>query len=125
MNQRRFLLKGTILLTSAGLLTRIAGFFYKIFLSRTIGSSEIGLFQLTVPVYSFCMAFACGGIQTALSRFTAEYLASEHKKNTARLLAGGILISGCMSLSAAALLWNYSAWIAERFLLEPQCQILL
>ena len=125
MNQRQYLIKGTFLLTLAGLLTRIAGFFYKIFLSRTIGSSEIGLFQLTVPVYSFCMAFACGGIQTALSRFTAEYLASEHKKNTARLLAGGILISGCMSLSAAALLWNYSVWIAERFLLEPQCQILL
>lgn len=125
MNQRHYLLKGTLLLTSAGLLTRIAGFFYKIFLSRTIGSSEIGLFQLTVPVYSFCMAFACGGIQTALSRFTAESAASKHHKHTGKLLAGGILISVCMSLSASAFLWKYAAWISRYFLFEPRCQILL
>lgn len=75
MNQKRYLIKGTLLLTVMGLLTRVAGFFYKIFLSRTIGAAEIGLYQMTIPVFSFCTALCSGGIQTAVSRFVAEALA--------------------------------------------------
>ena len=67
-----YLIKGTFWLTAAGLITRTAGFFYKIFLSRIIGAEEIGLFQLCMPLYTFCLAAASGGIQTALSRFIAE-----------------------------------------------------
>ncbi|MCD7883702.1 MAG: oligosaccharide flippase family protein [Lachnospiraceae bacterium] len=78
MNQKRYLIKGTLLLTVMGLLTRVAGFFYKIFLSRTIGAAEIGLYQMTIPVFSFCTALCGGGIQTAVSRFVAEALAAEN-----------------------------------------------
>ena len=60
-----YLIKGTFWLTAAGLITRTAGFFYKIFLSRIIGAEEIGLFQLCMPLYTFCLAAASGGIQTA------------------------------------------------------------
>ena len=73
-----YLIRGTFWLTAAGLITRTAGFFYKIFLSRIIGAEEIGLFQLCMPLYTFCLAAASGGIQTALSRFIAE---TEAKKN--------------------------------------------
>ena len=48
-----YLIKGTFWLTAAGLITRTAGFFYKIFLSRIIGAEEIGLFQLCMPLYTF------------------------------------------------------------------------
>lgn len=36
------LVGGTLLLTAAGLMTRLIGFFYKIFLSRAIGAEGIG-----------------------------------------------------------------------------------
>ena len=42
MSKERFF-KGTFLLTSAGLISRIMGFFYRIFLSHTIGAEGIGL----------------------------------------------------------------------------------
>lgn len=45
MSKERFF-KGTFLLTSAGLISRIMGFFYRIFLSHTIGAEGIGLYQL-------------------------------------------------------------------------------
>ena len=75
-----YLIKGTFWLTAAGLITRTAGFFYKIFLSRIIGAEEIGLFQLCMPLYTFCLAAASGGIQTALSRFIAEAEAKKIRK---------------------------------------------
>ena len=39
------LITGTILLTAAGLLSRVLGFFYRIFLSRTIGAEGLGIYQ--------------------------------------------------------------------------------
>lgn len=125
MNQRQYLIKGTFLLTAAGLLTRIAGFFYKIFLSRTIGAKEIGLFQLTLPVFSLCMAIACGGIQTAISRFTAQYHAKKENSAARRILLCGLLLAAGLAALCALLLSVYSHWIAENYLLEPSCQILL
>ena len=77
-----YLIKGTFWLTAAGLITRTAGFFYKIFLSRIIGAEEIGLFQLCMPLYTFCLAAASGGIQTALSRFIAEAEAKKDPEET-------------------------------------------
>lgn len=125
MNQKHYLITGTFLLTFTGFLTRIAGFFYKIFLSRTIGAAQIGLFQLTMPVYAFCMAVACGGIQTAVSRFTAEYHAENNTRRLRLLLKSSLLLSGGLSLVCSAFLFTHAQLIAERFLLEKNCTQLL
>lgn len=125
MSQHHSIIKGTIFLTFAGLFTRTAGFFYKIFLSRTIGAKEIGLFQLTLPVYAFCMAAACGGIQTAVSRFTAELHAKQEGAKAKQLLFSALLFSCFLSVFAACLLSVFAEPIAVRFLLEPSCTSLL
>ena len=59
------LLTGTLFLTLAGILTRIIGFFYRIFLSRTIGAEGLGIYQLIAPVTAICFAFTAAGIQTS------------------------------------------------------------
>lgn len=125
MNQKQYLLSGAFWLTFTGFLTRIAGFFYKIFLSRTIGAAQIGLFGLTMPVYSFCMAFACGGIQTAVSRFTAEYYAKKDRRSALMLLLASLLISGGLAVLCSFLLYLNADLIALRFLLEVRCAELL
>ena len=45
------LLLGTMLLTATGLASRIIGFFYRIFLSHTIGAHGMGIYQLIFPVF--------------------------------------------------------------------------
>lgn len=125
MNQRHYLLKGTFILTMTGLLTRTAGFFYRIFLSRTIGASEIGRFQLVMPVFAFCAALSCGGIQTAVSRFTAEYYAKKKPEESLRILTCALLLSGGLSACCTAAVFFGAPWIARSFLLEPSCAGLL
>lgn len=120
-----YLLKGTFWLTAAGLISRIAGFFYKIFLSRVLGAEELGLFQLCMPLYLFCLAAASGGIQTALSRFTAEAIAKKDGARAARTLSGALFLSLLLSCLLGLLLWCFSGQIAVRFLLEPRCALLL
>ena len=64
---KKGLLKGTLILTAAGLISRIAGFFYKIFLSRAIGAEQIGIYQLAMPLYLLAFSVCVTGIQSALS----------------------------------------------------------
>ena len=62
------LISGTLLLTLTGILSRIIGFYYKIFLSRTIGAEGLGIYQLIFPVFALIIAVSAAGIQTAISR---------------------------------------------------------
>lgn len=125
MNQAHYLIKGTFYLTAAGVLSRIAGFFYKIFLSRAIGAEEIGLFHLCMPVFAFCMAASSGGIQTVVSRFTAEYHARNERQKARQMLVCALALSLVLSLLCTGLLWRGAGHVAVLFLAEPRCQPLL
>ena len=65
-------LLGTALLTATGLASRVIGFFYRIFLSHTIGAEGVGIYQLIFPVFALGVAFCGAGVQTAVSKYTAE-----------------------------------------------------
>lgn len=80
MSTKTFI-KGTLTLTCAGVLTKILGFVYRIFLSRSIGASGMGLYQLIMPVTAVCYAIGIAGPEVCVSRFTAAYTASgEHSR---------------------------------------------
>ena len=99
------LITGTILLTAAGLLSRVLGFFYRIFLSRTIGAEGLGIYQMIFPVYGIFFSLCAGSIQTAISRFTAAD--PDHAKRT---LLSGFSLSFAMSLAAAFVIRDLSSW---------------
>ena len=74
------LVGGTLLLTAAGLMTRLIGFFYKIFLSRAIGAEGIGIYQMIFPIYGVCYALTTSGAEIAVSRFVSrEYGAGRRR----------------------------------------------
>ena len=77
--QKRAFLAGTLLLTATGFACRILGFFYRIFLSRTIGAEGLGLYNMVHPVFSICFSVCAGSIQTALSQYIASHV-SQGKK---------------------------------------------
>ena len=76
------LILGTLMLTLAGVLTRIIGFFYRIFLSRQIGEEGMGIYQLLSPLMALSFSFTCAGIQTSLSKHVAACEAeNRHQKS--------------------------------------------
>lgn len=113
------LILGTILLTGAGIISRILGFFYRIFLSRTIGASGLGLYQLIFPVFSLCLALSASGIQTAISRFVAS------ERNGKHFLFVGLTISVILSGLFACCIYLLAPWIAADILKEPRTEELL
>ncbi len=113
------LLIGTAILTIAGLLTRLIGFFYRVFLSHSFGEEGMGIFQLTTPILSLSYAFAISGIQTAISK----YVATQKKEDTTakfKILFCGLLISALLSCLCTAILYFLSDTIATVLLSEPR-----
>ncbi|MBQ2105373.1 MAG: oligosaccharide flippase family protein, partial [Lachnospiraceae bacterium] len=54
------LIAGTLFLTASGLISRILGFFYRIYLSRTIGAEGLGIYQMVFPIYGICFSLCAG-----------------------------------------------------------------
>lgn len=124
LKKHHALIAGTLLLTATGFLTRILGFFYRIFLSRTIGAEGLGLYNMVHPIYGICFALCAGSIQTAISRFVAAET-SRNRKNSRAVFCTGLLISLSLSLMLTAFLIHFSDPIAKFILMEERCAKLL
>ena len=118
--QKRAFLAGTLLLTATGFACRILGFFYRIFLSRTIGAEGLGLYNMVHPVFSICFSVCAGSIQTALSQYIASHV-SQGKK----VFRSGLAVSMLLSILMALGISHSSHWIACHILLEERCAPLL
>ena len=124
-NHSSYLLKGTVLLSAAGILCKTAGFFYKIFLSRTIGAQQLGLFHLCLPLCTLCITLSGGGISSILSRLTAQYAAQKETKKEQRFLLASLLLVLILSFLSSFLLYYNAPVIAYKFLQNRSCTALL
>lgn len=115
------IIKGAFILSLAGIITRIIGFYYRIFLSKTIGATGMGLYQMIFPIFGLCYSFAVFGIQTAISRFTAIKAGLHDRSGMYTVLKAGLSLSAAMSAAAAILIFRFSDDIALHILDEPRC----
>ena len=116
MSRKHTILRGTLILTVTGIATRFMGFFYRIFLSHTLGEEGVGLYQLIFPVYALGFSITSAGIELALSRCVSKYIALNNKKRAREMLYSSLLITLFLSCSATLLLQNFALWISENYL---------
>ena len=112
MSRKQVLIKGTIILTLTGFATRFMGFFYRIFLSHTFGEEGVGIYQLIFPIYAMGFSLTSAGIELALSRSTAYYIAKNEKHKAAELLLTALLITETLSIIAMLLIQRYAGVLA-------------
>lgn len=117
--------RGAILLTATGLICRLIGFYYKIFLSRVIGPKELGLYQLAMPLLSMGIAFSCSGIHTALSKFVASHSSPKDASAAKRYLAVGLVISLFLCMIFCIPCYLFIDSIALHLFGEPAVTLLL
>ena len=79
------LLRGTLILTVAGFVTRLIGFGYRIFLADELGEVNLGIYQLIFPVYSICFTIYAAGIQTAVSQMISHNSPQKQDRKSTRL----------------------------------------
>ncbi len=65
-------IKNTVIVVFTGLILRVVGMFFKVWLAEKIGAEGIGLYQLIFSVYALAATFATAGISTAVTRLVSE-----------------------------------------------------
>lgn len=124
-NKTHPLIKGTLILTIAGLISRILGFFFRIFLSHTFGEEQVGLYQLIFPVYTLCLSVSTFGLETAISRSVSRFLSLGRPQDGRKIFQTGLVLSVGISLLCMFLIQQNSLFLARRFLGDLRCAPLL
>ena len=96
MDHKKTVLRGAFLLTAAGFLSRIMGFFYRIFLSRIIGAEGLGLYQMIFPVLALALSVTSAGLPSGLPEKCPRGQKGnlEHLFRRSRLFASALLSRG-------------------------------
>jgi stage V sporulation protein B len=118
--RRSNIVKGTLILTLAGFITRFIGFFYRIFLSNTMGAELMGIYQLIFPVFGICFTIFAAGIQTSISRLVAAETGKRNPKNVYKILRIGIILSVALAAVLSVVVYLNADYIAWRLLLEKR-----
>lgn len=118
MNLKNSLVSGTIILTLSGLLSRVIGFFYRIFLSQRFGEEGMGIYQLIGPLLGLTYALCISGIQSAIAKQIAE-------KASKKVLYIGLGISLILSSFCAWFLLENAALLSNRIFFEERLEPLI
>lgn len=125
MSKKHPLIIGTFVLTATGFVTRLIGFFFRLFLSNTFTAEEVGLYQLIFPVYALCISLTAAGVETALSRCIAHKVALRKEKEADYLFYFALLSSLSLSLIVSIFLQTHVIPISIYILGDLRCQDLL
>lgn len=111
MSAKSFI-KGTFILTLAGVITRLLGFVFKIILSRLIGAEGIGTYQLIMPICGIMYAIGVSGFEVAILRLTARYHAAKRPDKALSVLMLSCIYSLIICTICCVIVSKNSLWIA-------------
>ena len=125
MSARHKLFRNAAILTVAGFISRIFGFLFRIFLSRSFGEESVGLYQMIFPLYILCLSLSTAGLQTAVSRITAEKTTLGHNKEADGVLTAALCLAVVISLIEILVIQNQAGSIAGSLFGDDRCMELI
>ena len=78
-------IKGALILSVGGIITKIIGAVYRVPLTNLLGSEGMGLYHLVFPFYTLLLALSSAGIPVALSRLIAEKIKLQDYKGANKI----------------------------------------
>ncbi|MBE5733523.1 MAG: hypothetical protein E7347_00555 [Clostridiales bacterium] len=87
---------------------KFLGFLYRIYLSRTIGSEGIGLYQVALSVFGLLYTVSCSGTPVTVSRLMTKYKAENRPDRVARVITAGISVTLLFALPIAVIFYFFA-----------------
>ncbi|HBE79705.1 MAG TPA: polysaccharide biosynthesis protein [Firmicutes bacterium] len=120
MEKRDSIIKGTALLTGAGLVVKLLGAAYRIPLSRLIGPEGIGLYQMAYPVYLIFLSLSTAGLPIAISKIIAEYSAEGNQNGIRKIFRAALILLMILGLTGTATMIWAAPWFACKVVADPR-----
>lgn len=114
-------LKGTLILTAAGIVVKVIGSLNWIFLSRVLGGEGIGIYQMAFPLYLLALSISSAGIPVAISIITAEKIALRDYRGANRVFGLSFAMLTITGIALSLLLYFGAGWlIGHQIIRDPR-----
>mgnify|MGYP000674138540 CR=1 FL=1 len=97
-------------------------FFNRVYLANLISNAELGRYQLIFPIFMFCMAVSCAGIQVAVSKMVAAYHGTGKKKAIRQTIKSAGIMSLIVALLSSGCVIAFSEPISRWILKDISCR---
>lgn len=115
MDKKRFFIN-SILLAGTALVIRSMGLGFRVYMSNTIGTEGIGLYQLIITVYMFFASVTTSGISLFVTRMVTDFIACGENGKAKRCVTLCLFISVIISSLFGCLMFMFSDELGTGFL---------
>ncbi len=91
-------------LTMFSVATRCLGFIYKIYLTKIMTTTELGIYNLTISVYMVLLTIVASSIPLTISKITAQNRSIGRNTNTHHSVTSSLILSSLIAITLCILL---------------------
>lgn len=113
-------LKGALILSIAGAISKILGALYRIPLARLLGGEGMGLYQMAYPIYTTILSLATAGVPVAISVLISRRETEGFKGDSRRIFRVSLVILFILGLVLTLLVMQSANFLAVKVLHEPR-----
>ncbi|MDD2619903.1 MAG: polysaccharide biosynthesis protein [Syntrophomonadaceae bacterium] len=113
-------LKGALILSIAGAISKIMGAIYRIPLARLIGGEGMGLYQMAYPIYTTILALATAGVPVAISVLVSKNETQGYTGDSKKIFRVSLLMLLVFGLFLTLLVMQSAHFLANQVLHEPR-----
>lgn len=116
MSKFRRFLSGVLILSATSFLMRAIGVRFNLYLTDKLGAEGLGLFTLTMSVYSLAVTFATSAVGLAATRLISEAIGGSRQKEIRPAMGRAILYSLTFGCATGAVLFLFASPIGRGLL---------
>jgi stage V sporulation protein B len=120
MDKKSNFLKGALILSIAGAISKILGALYRIPLARLLGGEGMGLYQMAYPIYTTILALATAGIPVAISVLVSKRETQGYHGDSRRIFRVSFVMLFILGIILTLLIMQSAHFLAETVLNEPR-----
>lgn len=107
------LVKSTLILTIATLLSKILGSIFRVPLQNIAGDEVLGIFSLVYPVYMVALYLSVAGIPLAISKLIAEANTRNESGQVKKIYLTASILAICFGVFSFTIIFSFSHVLAD------------
>ncbi len=120
MENKKNFLRGALVLSIAGAISKLLGAVYRIPLARLLGGEGMGLYQMAYPIYTTILALATAGVPVAISVLVSRKETEGYSGDSRKIFRVSLLILFIFGIILTLLVMQSAHFIANNVLGEPR-----
>ncbi len=120
MEKKQHFLKGAVVLSIAGAISKILGAVYRIPLARLLGGEGMGLYQMAYPIYTTILSLATAGVPVAISVLVSRKEAEGYTGDSRKIFRVSLLMLFILGLVLTLIMMQSAQFIANYILKDSR-----